>query len=166
MKTRTGCTRLIWLIPAIALFLGGLAAYAHGDDKVAYIGEFCWSLHMTEDDKGPVNDQSVSATVRLSFTLMGDRYLSVQGILELSDGEFPVILGGSGVILGNEVLITVNTTQEHKNNSWLDAGIARIRIDLNTMNGTVWENRLDYERNTRQFDEGYGASSITLIACP
>ena len=83
-------------------------------------------------------------------------------IVEAPDNPF--ILDGTAVIIGNEVFITMNGSQDHSPVPKRDTGTIQMRLNLSTLNGTL--NRLDFNTSTREFDHGYDAGTVTLTTCP
>lgn len=132
---------------------------AEGSD---YLGEFCWTIHKTQDDRGATDETYV---VKIAVTRTGGANFIVQGIVELSDDN-PFIFGGNARLVGNDFLMTMSGSQEHSSGPWRDAGTMHIRLDSKSLNGTFWSNRLDFNTSTREFDHGYAAGTATLSNCP
>ncbi len=127
-----------------------------------YLGDVCWSFHKTEDDHGSTDETYLT---RIGVTHMGGSYCILQGIIEVPDDN-RFILDGTAVIIGNEVFITMNGSQDHSPDPWRDTDIIQMRLNLSTLNGTFWGNRLDFNTSTREFDHGYAAGTATLTTCP
>jgi len=132
---------------------------ADGSD---YLGELCWSLHNTQNEHGSTDDTHV---IKIAVTYTGGTNFIVQGIIELVDDN-PFIFGGTARLVGNEFLMTMNGSQDHSPDPWRDTGTLHMRLDTKTWNGTFWQNRLDYNTSTREFDYGYASGTATIATCP
>ena len=95
---------------------------------------------------------------------MGGANYILQGIAEPADDN-PFIFGGTARLVGSEFLMTMNGSQEHTD-SWRDTGTLHMCLDTKTLSGTFWQNRLDYNESTREFDKGYASGTATFTACP
>lgn len=149
---------VFFLVMATAIIFLYMPKAVAGD----YLGEGCWSLHLTEDATGPADETFL---MRVGVTHMGDSYFTVQGTVDIPDDN-PVIMNGSAVIVGSVVFFTINLSQDHSPDSWRDTGSGQFRLDLSTLNGTFWVNNFDFNITSREFDQGYAAGTASFISCP
>jgi hypothetical protein len=75
----------------IVLFLAIVAMFFFSNVPNAiagdYLGEFCWSIHITEDDHGPTDGGPF--LMRAGVTYMGGAYYTLQGYVTIpSDNPF------------------------------------------------------------------------------
>jgi hypothetical protein len=129
-----------------------------------YWGEYCWLFQQTENEHGPTVSEPV--LIRAGVTYMGGAYFMLQGYVTVPDDN-PVVFNGSAVIIGNEVLITMNISQEHLTIPYRDSGVAHVTLSLSTLNGTWWSNYMSFNTQTRAGGEPhYSAGTMTLTTCP
>lgn len=149
----------------MVLLLAVMAFLANSSRAVAgsYLGEYCWSMQVTETDTGPVSEGPF--LVRAGATSMGGAYYMLQGTVTVSD-DSPMVFGGAGTVVGNEVVFTLNGSQQHSAEPWRDTSTLQVRIDLSTLNGTLWDIGNDFNTSQRSFDRRYSAATLTHINCP
>ncbi len=143
----------------ILLQISGGISSAEASD---YLGEFCWSLHVIEEDDGP-GDETV--LMRIGITHMGGSSYSMQGTVEVSDDN-SVVINGSVAVIGNELFISGTGSQRHRLLPWRDAVTFQARLDPSTLNGTFWSNILTFDTRAREFDHSYSAGTATFTTCP
>ncbi len=129
---------------------------------VQYLGEFCWSIHITASDKGPRDETYIERT---RITQLSNNAFSVDGVVEVP-GDNPVISQGAGTVIGNDLFITSNSTQEHSTSPYRDIGTAQSRVNLSSLSGTLWAISRSYNTSTRLFSDFYSSGTITLTSCP
>jgi len=127
-----------------------------------YLGEFCWQAHLTQTEKGP---QDITVLMKLGISYMGGSYLTAQGSFPIDD---PVIFGATGQVVGNEILLTFNNSQQHSDSPWRDSGVGQLRINLSTLNGTFWNNYMSFNSATGAYngEGGYSLGTLTYVSCP
>jgi hypothetical protein len=135
--------------------------HSHGEIQNSLI---CWSVAKTADQDGPV-DPPETFLIRAVLSNIGVDIYSLHGYVVVADDN-PFLFNGSGVLLNNELFITASGAQEHMNNPWRDAGVMQFRVNKDTMGGTFWGTRLDFNTSTRQFDQAYSAGTFTPVSCP
>jgi hypothetical protein len=135
----------------------------HSHDEIQY-SLICWSAAKTADQDGPV-DPPETVLIKAALSKIGVDLYSLHGYAVVPDDN-PYLFNGSGVLLNNELFITASGAQEHKNNPWRDAGVMQFRVNKDTMAGSFWATRLDFNTSTRQFDQGYAAGTLTAVSCP
>ncbi len=126
-------------------------------------GEQCWSIHITEDANPPADGGT--ALMRVGVTYMGDAYYSLQGFVTIPNSN-PVIVDGSAVIVGNEVFVHVNMSVDNSLELNRDGIIGQMRLDISTLNGTIWSIADQFDTVTREFVHYYNAGTVTLTTCP
>jgi len=151
------------MIVSFILIIGFLIAFEISSAIAGdYMGEFCWSIHITERENGPADDTYLT---RYEATYMGGSHYMLSGIVEVP-GDNPHVSQGTAKVIGNEIYITTNGAQNHSANPWRDTGTGQMRLNLSTLNGTFWGNILSFNTSTREFYPGYAAGEATLITCP
>ncbi len=158
---------ILWksaLFITLILCLGGLKQVQAQGFRPIVLGEFCWQVLITEDQDGPVTENPIM--VRAVLTYLGGKHFTLQGTAEMPNGDRPPVFGGSGMIIGNGLIFTVSIGQEHSLSQWVDMGVAQIRLDLATLSGTIVQTRLDFDRTNREFEQCYGAGTLTFMPCP
>jgi hypothetical protein len=124
-------------------------------------GELCWSFLKTEDQEGP--DQEGPFIYRARIKYNGGGYYTVQGGVFF--GEQSWITGGTAVIVGNKILMTLSDSQDHSPDEWFDSGVLQMKVDTSTLNGTFKVNYIGFNNESRESDMGYGAGTLTLTSC-
>lgn len=137
----------------------------------ANTGEVCWSMYVIQTEDGPATATEQGPFIaRYRMTHTGGSYFILQGTITVPNDN-PVLHFGSAVRIDNEILITMNTSQDHNSSNpsdapWRDTGTLHIRLDATTLNGTFWQNGLDFNTSTGQFSQEYSAGTVTFTACP
>jgi hypothetical protein len=80
------------------LFVGVAATPASAQ---SCLGRHCWTLHKTEDQAGARNEYD---TLYLAVTQIDQSVFSLQGVL----GSSPDAVAGSAVLLGDNIVMTLN----------------------------------------------------------
>jgi hypothetical protein len=135
----------------------------HSHSEIQY-SQFCWSAAKTADQDGPV-DPPETFLIKAALSKIGVDLYSLHGYVIVPDDN-PSVFNGSGVLLNNEIFITASGAQEHNNIPWRDAGVSHFRVNKDTMTGSFWGTRLDFNTSTRQFDQAYAAGTLTSVSCP
>jgi hypothetical protein len=148
-----------YVVAAVLFYLLGLSVINATAD---YLGEFCFSGHVTTSDKGPRDDTYIE---RMKITQIGDNAYNVQGIVEVP-GDNPFITQGSATVIGNELFITQSSAQAHATSSYQDIGTSQCRLNLSTLSGPIWAIQKSYNTSSHQFSDFYSAGTMTLINCP
>lgn len=125
-------------------------------------GELCWSIHITEDENGPLDATSL---MRVGVTYMGGAYYSLQGFITVPNNN-PQIYNGTAVIVGNEVFANLIFSWDDSLDLNRENSIAQIRLAISTLNGTLWSIADQFHTVTREFDHYYNAGTVTLTTCP
>jgi hypothetical protein len=130
-----------------------------------YWGEYCWLFQQSEDEHGPKVVESF--LMRVGVTYIGGAYFTLQGYVTIPNDN-PIISNGFAVIIGNEVHITMNTSQEHITTPYRDSGVAHASLSLSTLNGTWWSNYISFNAQTRDLanETAYSAGTMTFTGCP
>ena len=127
-----------------------------------YLGELCWSVHTTEVEDGP-EPGNAPGLLRMGVTHTGGPYYLLQGTQEVSNDN-TMILSGTAVIIGNDVLATIDSSKVDGEER--QTGIVQMRFSLSTFNGTYWANGLEFDTSSHKFDHNYSAGTVTAIPCP
>lgn len=129
----------------------------------SFSGELCWSILVTEDAHPPADGGTFLTRVRVTY--MGGADYLIQGVVTISNNN-PVILDGTGVIVGNEIFITLNTTRDDSSGLKREGALLQMRLDISTLSGTFWNISDEFNTVTREFDHSYSAGTVTLTTCP
>jgi hypothetical protein len=131
------------------------------------LGKFCWQLKITENEHGP-KDQTF--TVQAGVTHVGDNYYTLQGILDIpSDIGNTVILQGSAVVKGADVLMIVNTSQDNRSSDYdetLYGGTGQARLSKSTLNGEFMGIDGGFYFPGEVGEIGYTLGTMTFVSCP
>ena len=157
-STRRGIVIFLAII-AIILFSNLPNAIA-GD----YLGEFCWLYQQTENAQGAVTKAPV--LVRFGVTSMGNNYYTLQGSTVQVTDDNPAIFGGTAVIIGNDVFLTMETSQQHLTKPYRDSGVGQAHLALETLSGTFWGNAMNFDTQARVTGTFYSAGTMTFTTCP
>lgn len=150
---------VIVIFLAIVVFCSDIPRAIAGD----YMGEFCFTLQETENESGPVT--TAPYTFRVGITSMGNNNYTFQGTVQVTDDN-PAITGGTGVIIGDDIFVTMETSQQHLTNPWLDSSAAQVHLTLSTLNGTYWTNGMTFNTQTRVTSTFYRGGTVTFTTCP
>jgi hypothetical protein len=99
-----------------------------------YLGETTWTVSLTQDEHG-AKTETLSMTG--AITRMGGAYYAMQGYVNVpNDG--PVILAGSGVLIGEYLYLNLTSTQYHPDN-WRNTGVVQVQMNRSNLNATFYE---------------------------
>lgn len=148
------------LVIALALIFGlSIFSGTSVAQQANYLGEINLAIHVTERDYGPVDEKGY---LTLGVTYNGGSYFTVQGYSDSKDDN-PFVASGSGVLIGDELFMTLKTTQTHIHNNYHDAGTMQMRLSLPSLHGTFWYVSLDYDNENDRWDRCYGAGTASLV---
>ena len=157
MKRNT--MRKIFMIVALVGMLCGLNVSTVW--AVEYLGEFCWKITTNEDTAGAITPSSVIG--KFAVTQTGDNYYLLQG---KTNARNPTYFIGSGIIAGNNLIITMNNTYETADPVKRETRIANWTLDLGTLSGTNWRTTTRFDTTTRTISQIYNAGSVEFVTCP
>jgi hypothetical protein len=123
-------------------------------------GEVCWLAQKTEDEQGPTNEQPRIVRSRINY--INGTYI-ITTIMEVA-GYDPLISNGIAEVVGDKIITTANESFDYS--PWRISGISRSVIDKNTLNGTAWVIRNNFNTSLRTYDSEYIVSTLTLTTCP
>jgi hypothetical protein len=125
-----------------------------------YLGKTTWTFTITDSTKQ--SDIGGSATVTGAISKVGDEFYLFQGYVILPD-DGPVVMSGSGFMMGNTLEFTVSMSQNHTSNTWRDSSTGRLSLDRTTLNGTFYDIGHDFKTDPadRRFDGRYSAGTLT-----
>ncbi len=163
-------TRRVFVAALLGLtFLLGWSMERAG--AVNYLGEYCWTGTITENETGPATGNTL--LFRLGVTQMDGLYFSFQGTRIVTNPppgalpSYPVFAHGGAVIFGNEVIITGHSTYDGNPNYPTRSGRSfQLKLSLANLNGTFWSEFTDFDTTARTFTDHYAAGSATFSACP
>ena len=147
-------------VVAVGLLL--LFGFSVANADAEYLGEICWSIHITVGDEGPRDETYIQ---RMKITQLGDNVFNIQGIVEIP-GDNPLITQGSATVIGNELFIIQTGSQEHAKSPYQDVGTSQGRVNLLTLSGPFWGISKSYNTSTHQFSDFYSGGTGTLTNCP
>ena len=122
-----------------------------------YLGETTWTVTITSssDDNPP---EAITLTGGISR--VNSSYYLFQGyVLDPNSLDPPVILSGSGVVIDNNLILTLKVSQDHPS-GWRDTGVLRATLNRTTLNGTFYEVHTDLSPD-RTYDEGYNIGTLS-----
>jgi hypothetical protein len=137
-----------------------------GADEVmaqSYMGNFCWSVTVTEYESGPITP--VTFLSRFDVTHVGGASYALQGPA-FPPEENPSILVGAAVVIGSDIYMTLTCTGTHPSKAWRNTGVLHGRINASSLNGTFYELYNSFNPSTRLFTPGYSAGTLTFVPCP
>jgi len=148
---------ILMILAALVLAWGTRA------EAQTFLGEFCWQITGTENESGPIPPET--ALARMGVTYLGGSYYLLQGIANSPDG--PVILNGTGIFYGSQVLMSLSLSQDHTPfDHWRDSSIIQMTLNASSLSGTWWDVGNSFNLTTRTFLPMYGAGTATFITCP
>lgn len=149
---------------AILMILAALVlAWGTRAEAQTFLGEFCWQMTGTENESGPIPPET--ALARMGVTYLGGSYYLLQGIANSADG--PVILNGTGIFYGSQVLMTLTLSQDHTPfDHWRDGSTVQVTLDASSLSGTFWDVGSSFNPTTRTFGPMYSAGTATFTSCP
>lgn len=146
---------VVFVLALLIGFCSAVNGYAKGIN-----GNFCFTVHLTENEDGPC-DETVTAAVHLksidSSTVIMSGSIAASGT---------VFLTGIGQVAGNVVTFNVQFTQNISAKGEKFAGTMQMVLDKSTLSGTFWMIQQSYTTPS-SFENEYGAGTITkLPKCP
>jgi hypothetical protein len=159
----------------LVLILGlGLAPALAATSTPVFLGETTWTADITTSSQGHTG----SATVTGAITRLGPNYYLFQGYVDVSvTGDTPFVLGGSGRIIGDQLIMNLTTSEDHtqgaQTSPWQDTGV--MRVSLNTTHtsspdtylcGSLYEVGHDYDTGGKVYGGHYSAGTLTLSGTP
>jgi hypothetical protein len=157
MRAKLGVLALTALV-----ILGLSVSPALAVNSVKYLGKTTWTVTIT-DDSNP-QKIGISFTVTGGISKVGDEFYQFQGYVTM-DGDGPFVIGGSGVMIGNNLVFTLSESQQHPD-TWRDSGVMHVTIDASTQNGTFYDIGHDFDISARTFDQRFTAGNLTLKGSP
>jgi hypothetical protein len=150
---------------AILMILAALVlAWGTRAEAQTFLGEFCWQMTGTENETGPIIPPE-TALARMGVTYLGGSYYLLQGIANSTDG--PVILNGTGIFYGSQVLMSLSLSQDHTPiGPWRDSSTVQVTLNASSLSGTWWDVGSSFNPTTRTFGPMYGAGTWTFTSCP
>lgn len=121
-----------------------------------YLGETTWTSTITDSSD---NQPNTTFTVTGGIDKINSHYFLFQGYVIPPD-DLPYVLSGSGVLTGDNLILTLTSSQEH-NSQWLDTGILQVSLNKATLSGTFYEVRTDLSP-IRTYSDGYSIGTLTL----
>ncbi|PKN28797.1 MAG: hypothetical protein CVU64_11440 [Deltaproteobacteria bacterium HGW-Deltaproteobacteria-21] len=145
-------------IVSFMLILGLGFSNALAGSVVTYLGKTTWTAKITQAS----DSKNIGGTFTVvgGITKVGDEFYAFQGYVT-SDSDGPFVMSGSGFLMGTTLLFTLSESQEHTDNSWRDSGVMRVSMDQSTLNGTFYDIGLDYNTDTKMFDQRFSAGTLT-----
>lgn len=135
-----------------------------------YLGEFCWSIHITDNQDG-LTDEGLYI-IRLGISHMGGTYYSLQGFGQGTTGiiDHPPVYDGNATVVESKVYITLNSTQDTIDNDTGEqkrfGGHEQLQLDISTLSGTYWSIRDRFKPASLVFNSRYDNGTATYTACP
>jgi hypothetical protein len=128
-----------------------------------YLGETTWTVSKNQNEHGTVTPPQ-TFTFTGAITRMGTKNYTMQGYVNVP-GDDPYIAGGDGVLIGNILYITLRISQKHTD-TWRDTGVMQVQLNKNTLSGTFYEVRKDFDTSTigisPMFSNAFSAGSLSL----
>ena len=146
--------RIAFLMLLSVLCLSVLAASNSWADK--YLGETTWTVTITDSSD---NQSNTTFTLTGGINKINSHYFLFQGYV-IPPSDLPYILSGSGVLVGNNLVLTLTSSQEHTS-QWCDTGILHASLNMSTLSGTFYEVRTDLSP-TKTYAYGYSIGTLTL----
>lgn len=137
-----------------------LSIFLTGSASAEYLGELCWTMHVTERD-GVQTDESYVVKFGIDYT--GGDYYTLQGYALVDD---PAIMNASAVVIGNTAHLHFSSSEYHPGDLSRDIAIGNARLDLTTFNGPFFGINTFYDPNPPTFTNEFANGSMTLIECP
>lgn len=153
-----------WLLGLTLILLIILGLDIKGIYASQYKGELIWSYHRTKNAAGSVNEYY---TVKCAISYVAGSYYIVQGRVDYPamPGEKPLILSGSAIVEGSNIMITMSGAQPWT--SGMNATpILYATVDKSTFNGTAWGNTMAFNTANRIMYYDYTAGDLTLTSTP
>ena len=125
-----------------------------------FLGQTTWTVTITEtsNDTPP----GTTFTITGSISMVGGAYYLFQGYVSPQD-DLPYVVSGSGVLINDNLILTLSSSQDHSDNDWSDTGIMRCTINKSNFNGTFYEIQTDLDRaaTPKTISHGYTIGTLT-----
>lgn len=143
----------------LLLVLGLCIGDALAVSSVNYLGKTTWTVIITDDtdDAGNIGD---TFTLTGGISRVGDEFYMFQGYVSLADDE-PCIMTGSGVVVGNSLLLTLSESQTHNDSAWHNSGVMHVALDRSSLNGTFYDISNAFNTTTRHFHETFTSGTLS-----
>lgn len=153
-------TKIIVLALSSLTILGLSISSAWAGRSVTYLGKTTWTFTITDSTKQ--SDIGMSATVTGGISKVGDEFYLFQGYIILPD-DGPVVMSGSGFLMGNTLEFTLCISQYHTSNTWRDTSTGHLSLDKTSLNGTFYDIGYDFKTDPtdRKFDGRYSVGTLT-----
>jgi hypothetical protein len=138
---------------AILLILG-LSFSGVQAGSVNYLGKTTWTFSITDSTNS--SDIGNTGSITGGISRVGDEFYLFQG--DLINNPY-IILSGSGAMIGNNLMLTLSTSQWQP--SHRDTGVMHIIIDKSTLNGTFFHIANEFDMNSRILSRSFLAGTLT-----
>ncbi|MBT3048918.1 MAG: hypothetical protein AB2728_19830 [Candidatus Thiodiazotropha sp.] len=125
-----------------------------------YLGELCWTLHVTERNEVQTDESYV---VKFGVTHMGDDYYTLQGYALVDD---PTILQAAAVVIGDTAHLHFSSSEYHPDDLSRDIAIGNARLSLTTLSGPFFGLNTFYDPMPPTFTDSLATGTMTLVECP
>lgn len=133
----------------------------------AYLGQFCWQLHLAENQYG---EQDLTLDMVAGVSHVGDNYFSLQGMIEVpSDVGNDVIVQGSAVAGGGQVHLIMNSFQDNRSATYdqtLWSGTAQALLSISTLSGEFLAVDAGFDLPGKTGVVEYWRGTLTFAPCP
>lgn len=147
------------LVSTLALILGLSLAPARAASTPVYLGQTSWTVTLTANTSDP-GSVGQSFPVTGGITRLGDNYYQFQGYV--SDPNGPFVMSGGGVLVNGQVILSLNTTQNHADSTWRDTGVMQVTLNESDLSGSLYEVGHDFDTGSPGgYDQRYSAGTLT-----
>jgi hypothetical protein len=159
---------LVMVLLGFTLLLGSVERVS----AVDFLGEFCWSVTLTEGTTGPTPGPTY--LYRLGVTQMDGSHYTLQGnrVLTASPSPPPFAVApgfihAGAIVSGSAVIITGNATYDGTPDyPGRTVRSIRFQLTLPTLSGAYWDMATSFDTVGRTFTESYSAGPATFTVCP
>ncbi len=138
---------------AILLILG-LSFSGVQAGSVNYLGKTTWTFTVT--DSTDPSDIGNSGSITGGISRVGDEFYLFQGYVAIDP---VIIMSGSGALIGNNLILTLSSSQWQTNNC--DTRVMQLIIDKSTLNGTFFNVANSFNPSSRSFARHFMAGTLT-----
>jgi hypothetical protein len=131
---------------------------APGPGAAQYLGETSWTVTINQKEHG-VLDPPLTIAATGSITHLGGAYYTLQAYAP-DPVAGPFILSGSGVLLGNTLYLTLNTSQLNTDNN-RDTGVMHMQLDKDSLNGSFYEVGRDFNVSDLSYSGHFAAGTLS-----